>query len=51
MALCLQQELKFSEADVIVVFLLFSQEVTMQMNLLELVLKLQQKETQSGTLP
>ncbi|XP_012671252.1 protein DGCR6 [Clupea harengus] len=27
------------------------QEVTIQMNLLELVLKLQQKETQSGTLP
>ncbi|XP_062855656.1 protein DGCR6 [Trichomycterus rosablanca] len=27
------------------------QEVTMQMNLLELILKLQQKETQSGTLP
>ncbi|XP_066500284.1 protein DGCR6 isoform X2 [Hoplias malabaricus] len=27
------------------------QEVTMQMNLLELILKLQQKEAQSGTLP
>ncbi|XP_076859494.1 protein DGCR6 [Brachyhypopomus gauderio] len=27
------------------------QEVTMQMNLLELILKLQQKESQSGTLP
>lgn len=27
------------------------QEVTMQMNLLELILKMQQKETQSGTLP
>ena len=49
-AFCVKQEVR-RLCSVVMVFILFSQEVTIQMNLLELVLKLQQKETQSGTLP